>query len=78
MTATAKQVLEDALALPEEDREKVAELLLVSLDRNHLQNVEKEWNAEAMRRLRDAEENPENGREWSEVYGELKASFSSQ
>lgn len=51
MTRSAAEVLEAALALPEDQRAEVAEKLLASLDGEVDANAEAEWGAEIERRL---------------------------
>lgn len=50
MTSTAKKILDDALALPENDRVRVAERLLDSVPRETAEEIERAWNEEAIRR----------------------------
>jgi hypothetical protein len=52
MTRSAAEVLEAALALPEDQRATVAEKLLASLDGDVDADAETEWAAEIERRLR--------------------------
>jgi hypothetical protein len=51
MGRSAAEVLEAALALPEEQRAEVAEKLLASLDGEVDADAESEWGAEIERRL---------------------------
>ena len=50
VTSTAKKILDEALALPEDDRRRVAERLLDSMPRETAEEIERAWNEEAMRR----------------------------
>lgn len=50
MSSTAKKILDDALALPEEDRVRVAERLLDSVPLETAEEIERAWNEEAIRR----------------------------
>lgn len=51
MSRSVVEVLEDALALPEEQRARVAEKLIASLDGEADPDAETEWGAEIERRL---------------------------
>ena len=51
MSDQGQQVLEEALSLPPEERLKVAELLLSSLDSAAQQKIDSLWAAEAEDRL---------------------------
>jgi len=55
MTDRATQVLEDALSLPRDDRAKVADSLLSSLDTPSQKRIERLWVKEAERRTRAIE-----------------------
>jgi hypothetical protein len=46
----AKKILDDALALPEEDRVRVAERLLDSVPQQTAEEIERAWTEEAFRR----------------------------
>ena len=50
VTSTAKKILEEALALPEDDRRRVAERLLDTIPRETAEEIERAWNEEAVRR----------------------------
>ena len=57
MTQTARQLLADALELPDDDRAGLAAALVESLDReaDSPGEVEASWSAEIQRRLREVE-----------------------
>ncbi len=50
VTAQARKLLEQALSLPEDDRQRLAEALLDSIPAELAEELEKAWNAEALRR----------------------------
>ncbi len=54
MTSTAKKILDEALALPEEDREALVEALSDSLERPR-HELSDEWKAEIARRIEAVE-----------------------
>ena len=56
MTDQGKAVLEAAMALPEAEREEVAEQLLLSLDGASDAPLSPEWQAEIQRRLKEIDE----------------------
>ncbi len=56
MTANVKKVLHEALALPPEDRRRVAEALLVSLPEDDSpEEVAEAWRVEVLRRIEEVE-----------------------
>ena len=50
VTAQARKILEEALSLPDDDRQRLAEALLDSIPAEIAEELEKTWNAEALRR----------------------------
>lgn len=50
VSSTAKKILNEALALSEDDRRRVAERLLDTIPRETAQEIERAWNEEAARR----------------------------
>ena len=54
MTSTAKKILDEALTLPEEDREALVEALSESLERPR-DELSDEWKAEIARRIEAVE-----------------------
>lgn len=50
VTAQARKILEQALSLPDDDRQRLAEALLDSIPAEVAEELEKAWNAEALRR----------------------------
>lgn len=50
VTSAAKKFLEQALGLPEQDRQRIAERLLDSVPRETAEEIERAWNEEATRR----------------------------
>lgn len=67
VTSSARKVLEEALALPEEDRRRVAEALLDSVPREPEQEVESAWRDEVVRRIAEVERGEVVLETWSEV-----------
>lgn len=55
VTSAAKKLLEQALALPEQDRRRIAERLLDSVPRETAEEIERAWNEEASRRADQVE-----------------------
>lgn len=51
MTQAAEEILQQALQLPEEDRERIAEALWRSIDGDTLEEVEEAWKVELERRV---------------------------
>lgn len=50
VTAQARKILEEALSLPDDDRQRLAEALLDSIPAEIAEELETSWNAEALRR----------------------------
>jgi putative addiction module component (TIGR02574 family) len=60
-------VLEQALALPEDDRRRVAEALLDSVPGESEQEIEAAWRDEVMRRIGEVRRGEVQPEPWSEV-----------
>ena len=75
MTSTAQKILDEALALPEEDRLRVAESLLESVPRESGEEVERSWDREVLRRVQAAENGETKSRPWDEAAAELRAKY---
>lgn len=69
MTLTARQLLADALELPDDDRAGLAAALVESLDRepDPPDEVEASWSAEIQRRLHEVESNLVTPVPWEEA-----------
>jgi len=75
VTSTAKKILDEALALPEDDRRRVAERLLDSVPRESADDVERAWDQEVLRRLEAAENGETEARDWDQAAAELRAKY---
>ena len=73
MTDAARKLLADVLALPEEDRARIATEVIASLDGPPDADWEATWLAELDRRVEAAKQAGETGTDWSEVRAELLA-----
>jgi putative addiction module component (TIGR02574 family) len=71
VTATARKVFEDALALTANDRAELAAQLLASLDDSESE-VEKAWAVEIARRAADAREHPDDDEDWRTAFDEIQ------
>lgn len=67
MTTSARNVLEAALALPEEERRRVAEALLDSVPGESEQEIEMAWRDEVLRRIEEVRRGEVEPEPWSEV-----------
>jgi putative addiction module component (TIGR02574 family) len=67
MSATAKQLFDDALRLPEEDRARLAAWLIESLEPEGDSGVEAAWEAEIIRRMKDLDSGRVKPIRWSEA-----------
>ncbi len=77
MTAAATKILEGALALPGEDRRRIAELLLDSVSTDTPEEIEAAWVAEAVRRADELERGDAEALDGRSVLEDLKAKFQS-
>jgi putative addiction module component (TIGR02574 family) len=75
MTQAAEELLQQALQLPEEDRERIADSLLRSLPGSDETTFEEEWGPEIQRRIAEIDEGKVEMRPWDETMAELKARF---
>jgi putative addiction module component (TIGR02574 family) len=77
MTGVARKLLEDLLALPEEDRAELASELIASLDGPPDASWEETWLEEIDRRVAAAEESDDTGEDWlavrARILGELRS-----
>ena len=77
MTAGAKKILEDALALPDDDRRRIAELLLDSVSTDGADDIEAAWVAEAVRRANELERGETEALDGESTLRDLRAKFQS-
>lgn len=71
--ASAKKVLEDALALDEKDRARVAQELLHSLDTGTDEDASEAWTNELRRRLQEIRDGTVELVDWADVRARLAA-----
>jgi len=67
VTSTAKKILDEALALPEDDRRRLGEALLDSVPRECSEGVEGAWRDEVVRRIEEVRGGDVTPEPWSEV-----------
>lgn len=67
MKLSAKDILDRALKMPENDRAAIAERLLSSLDARPDSNVEEAWQQEIQRRLSEIDRGEVECVPWEEV-----------
>ena len=72
MNATAEKLVDEAMALPLEDRAFLAHKLLVSLDNTVDADAEEQWNQVIDRRSREIEEGKVTCRPVEEVVQEIR------
>lgn len=77
MTDAAEKILQDALALPDEERRRVAELLLDSVATDTTEEIEAAWVSEAVRRAGELERGEVEALDAETVLTELRAKFGS-
>ncbi len=75
MTQAAEDILQKALELPEEDRERIADALLLSVHGPEETTFEEEWGPEIQRRIAEIDEGKVEMRPWDETMAELKARY---
>ena len=73
MTAQARDILEQALKLPERDRQRLAEALLDSVPPEVAKDIENAWNAEALRRAEAIERDEANTVDGDEALSKLRS-----
>ncbi|MHB8456016.1 MAG: addiction module protein [Acidiferrobacterales bacterium] len=71
MKSSAKEILDRALEMPENDRAAIAERLLASLDAKPDQNVEEAWQQEVQHRLSELDRSEVECVPWEEVRARL-------
>ena len=72
MSAASQKILESALGLPAEDRERIADALWDSLEHGDDDaSVEKAWKDEIARRSREIDEGRAQFVSWEEVRAEI-------
>ena len=77
MTAAAEKILEDALSLPDDERRRIAELLLDSVSTDSTEEIEAAWVVEAVRRAEQLERGEVEALDGESVLEDLKAKFTS-
>lgn len=73
MSDAAKQIIEDALRLPLNERATVVAELIASIDGEPDADAEEAWNAEIERRALRALRGESTGRDWASVRADLEA-----
>jgi len=72
MTQAAEEILQQALQLPEEDRERIADSLLRSVHGDDESTFEEEWGPEIQRRIAEIDEGKVEMRPWDETLERLE------
>ena len=67
MNVDAEKLLNAVLALPADDREAIAELLLLSLDKRDANEIELAWEEEIKRRVREVKDGTATLVPWEQV-----------
>ncbi len=75
MTPAIEELLQRALELPEEDRERIADALWRSIDGDTLEEVEEAWKVELERRVAEIDEGKVRLVSGGEVMAGLRARF---
>ena len=73
MSSTAQKVLKEALALPEDDRRRVAEMILDSMPAEAALEIEQAWAEEASRRAGALERGETEAIDGDEAVSRLEA-----
>jgi len=76
MTAQARKILEQALSLQDDDRQRLAEALLDSIPAEVAEELEKAWNAEALRRTQAYERGEAEAIDGEQAAKDLRAKLS--
>jgi putative addiction module component (TIGR02574 family) len=72
MTQAAEEILQKALELPEKDRERIADALLLSVHASDEAAFEEEWGPEIQRRISEIDEGKVEMRPWDETLDRLE------
>lgn len=72
MSTDSKQILENALALPESDRADIAASLIRSLDDGQDDDAEALWAAEIRRRIQSVDDGSAKLIPWEDVLTEMR------
>jgi putative addiction module component (TIGR02574 family) len=67
MSPEGSKLLEEALALPQAERARLAVSLIDSLDEEFEDDVESAWRAEVAHRVQELDEGSVQGVDWTEV-----------
>jgi putative addiction module component (TIGR02574 family) len=73
MGRNLKDLFDEAITLPENDRAELAALLIATLDGERDEGVEKAWEEEIERRIRELDAGEMKTIPWEEVRAELAA-----
>lgn len=73
VTSTAKKILDEALALPEEDRRRLGEAILDSVHRGAPEDTQQAWVDEARRRAEEVERGEAELLDLAEALTDLRA-----
>jgi putative addiction module component (TIGR02574 family) len=72
MTQAAEEILQKALQLPEEDRDRIADSLWRSVHGGTAESIAEEWNIEIERRIAEIDEGEVEMRPWDETLERLE------
>jgi putative addiction module component (TIGR02574 family) len=75
MTQAAEEILQKALELPEEDRDRIADSLWRSVHGGTTESIAEEWNIEIERRVAEIDEGKVEMRPWDETLERLEKRF---
>ena len=73
MTAHAKKVLHEALALPSDERRRIAEALLESVSEESEHEIDPAWRDEVLHRIEEVRSGAVTPEPWSEVRRQIRA-----
>lgn len=72
MSLPIKKIIDEALQMPVEERARLAEQLISSLDSHHDFTIEVEWQKEIQKRISEIRDNKATCLPWEEVRRHLK------
>ena len=75
VTALLDTLTKDVLALPATERAKLAHMLIHSLDEQTDKDVERAWDKEIERRVREIKNGTAVGKPAAEVFAEIRAKY---
>ena len=75
MSSAAEKILQEALALPDDEREHLVAVLLAAIRHEPQADIAAAWEEEILRRIEAAEQDGTRGVDWDVACSELRAKY---